>query len=91
MIKEENCLCSSVGMACGCTRDCEMQQIWVEEGFIMSCDKCGNAGLVNSDGWIGVVNKDGMCAVFCSENCAGEENYKIWEAAQKDIDGLTTT
>lgn len=78
-----DCSCSGIEEACGCKKDCSYQDYLVHEGFAMSCDDCGHAGSVASDGWIGVVNKEGQCAVFFSRNCAGEENYRIWELAQQ--------
>jgi hypothetical protein len=81
MIKSKDCLCDSAYKACGCPYDCENQEYWVEDGFIMSCDVCGHAGLVESDGWIGILDGHGRCAVYCSETCAGEENMKIYHAA----------
>jgi hypothetical protein len=72
MIKSENCVCESACVACACLYDCENQQYLVEDGFIMSCDSCGFAGLVESDGWIGVLDNNGGCAVYCSEKCAGQ-------------------
>lgn len=79
-----DCKCSSVPEACGCERDCLYQEYLVENGFVISCDCCGHAGHADSDGWIGVVDDQGRCAVFCSKTCVGEENYKIWEAAQEN-------
>jgi len=86
MIKLQDCVCPNAVVACSCPYDCENQEYYVEGGFIMSCDVCGSAGLVESDGWIGVVNGEGMCAVYCSEICAGKENMKIYDAAQKALD-----
>lgn len=86
MIKLQDCLCPNAFVACACPHDCENQQNYVNDGFIMSCDVCGHAGLVESDGWIGVVNEEGMCSVFCSGKCAGEENMKIYDAAQIVVD-----
>lgn len=77
-----DCSCSGIEEACGCSKDCSYQDYLVENGFAESCDCCGKAGSTASDGWIGVVDKEGMCAIYCSELCAGEENYKIWESAQ---------
>ncbi len=86
MIKEEDCLCDSAYVACACPYECENQQFFVNDGFIMCCDVCGCAGLVESDGWIGVLNEEGGCVIYCSEKCAGEENMKIYNAAQKVIE-----
>lgn len=71
-----NCKCSSVPEACACTKDCPYQDYLVENGFVIACDSCGFAGHADSDGWIGVVNDQGVCSVFCCEKCAGEDFVK---------------
>lgn len=84
----DTCTCSCIEQACACEKDCGYQDYLVQEGFAMSCDSCGHAGSVASDGWIGIVDYQGRCAVYCGEKCAGKENYKIWESEQKDFDRL---
>jgi hypothetical protein len=86
MINFPDCKCSSIPEACACENDCEYQDYLVENGFVMSCDRCGHAGHVDSDGWIGEKDNEGGCSVYCSEICAGKENMRIHDAAQKVID-----
>jgi hypothetical protein len=86
----EECFCSGIEQACGCEKDCWYQDYLILNGFVESCDFCGKAGSTESNGWIGVVSDQGMCSVFCSRKCAGEENYKIYEAAQKVVDSRST-
>ena len=71
-----NCKCSSVPEACACENDCPYQNYLVENGFVISCDSCEFAGHADSDGWIGVVNGEGMCSVYCSRKCAGDDFIK---------------
>lgn len=85
-----DCECLCVAKACACEKDCPYQDYLVDNGFAISCDECGFAGRPDSDSWIGVVDGQGMCSVFCSRKCAGEENYKIYEAAQKVVDSRST-
>jgi len=68
-----NCECLCVNKACACEKDCLYQDYLVDNGFVISCDACGFAGSSDSDAWIGVVNSQGMCSVFCSRKCAGED------------------
>lgn len=82
----EECSCSGIEEACDCEKDCWYKDYLVLNGFAESCDCCGKAGSTASDGWIGVVDEQGRCAIFCSELCAGEENMEIFNEAQKTVD-----
>lgn len=65
MIAFPKCQCSNPVEAVSCKKECEYQDYLVHEGIIISCDSCGDAGHTDSDGWEGVVNSDGQCAVYC--------------------------
>lgn len=74
----EECSCSGIEEACGCNKDCWYQDLLTNNGFVESCDSCGHAGSTESDGWIGVVDEEGRCSIYCSGKCAGEENARIY-------------
>lgn len=80
MIEEENCQCRDIGELQACTLDCECQYHAVEDGYVMACDECGSPGLVESDGWVGVLDDNGGCMVYCC-GCA-------WKNGLEKIDPL---
>lgn len=66
--RSDNIRYSAAWHAGHCTvEDCDWCNQLCEDGYIISCDDCGNVHHTDWQGWHRIIGANGGCSVYCPE------------------------